>query len=92
MKLTQAKDSQAKEKNIPILESLVQKRNELAVLLNYTSFSAYSIDGLMAKTPETVQKFHDDLRMKITEKAKQEIYSINQIKSENMTEELPNPY
>jgi Zn-dependent oligopeptidase len=34
----------------------------------------------MAKKPETVQKFHDDLRLKVVEKAKKEIAEINKVK------------
>jgi Zn-dependent oligopeptidase len=45
----------------------------------------------MAKNPETVQKFHDDLREKIIFKAKLEIAEINKIKAENMTSDLSNP-
>lgn len=45
----------------------------------------------MAKNPETVQKFHDDLRKKIVQKAKLEIAEINKIKSENMTTDLLDP-
>ena len=42
------------EKNIPLFESLIQKRTELALLLGYSSYSEYALNGLMAKDPLTV--------------------------------------
>ena len=38
-KIRTAKDSQLVDKNIPLLEGLIEKRNEMALLLNHTSYS-----------------------------------------------------
>ena len=59
--LRTAKDNQLKEKNIPLLETLVEKRQELARILNYTSYSQMTLTSMMAKSVENVQKFHEDL-------------------------------
>lgn len=59
------------------MEELIEKRNELAVLLNFTSYGEMTLASMMAKSVDNVQKFHDNLRMKIAEKAKEEIIEIN---------------
>lgn len=72
-----AKDEQLNKINIPLLESLIEKRQELAQLLGYSSYSAMVLKDMMAKKVENVQKFHDDLRQKISSKAQQEINTVN---------------
>lgn len=42
------------DKNVPILEDLVAKRHELAVLLGFKSFSEYILAARMAKTTVNV--------------------------------------
>ena len=76
-RLKTAKDSQLKEKNIPLLETLVQKRQELAQILNFTSYSQMTLTGMMAKTIENVQHFHEDLATQIIKQAENDIKEIN---------------
>jgi len=60
------------DKNIPILEQLIEKRHEMAKLLNYHSYSELVLENLMAKKVSTVQTFEEKLARKLMKKAKSE--------------------
>jgi thimet oligopeptidase len=47
--------------NSSILKTLIAKRHELAILLNYDSYAALAMDGLMATSPQTVDTFLKEL-------------------------------
>ena len=47
--------------NLPILEQLIQKRNEFAHLLGHTDFATYQYADQMAKTPKRVEQFLWDM-------------------------------
>ncbi len=47
--------------NLKILDQLVQKRYELAELMGYKSYAEYNLYPKMAKNPETVWNFLNDL-------------------------------
>lgn len=64
-KLDFAKNNVAAKENVPMIEQLVQKRQELALLFNYTSFSQMTLENRMAKNVETVEKFEDELTDRI---------------------------
>lgn len=66
-------NNRAYPKNIQILSELVTKRQQLARLLGYESFSAWDITLGMAKNPERVERFLLDLINKSTPKAQQEV-------------------
>lgn len=57
------------EKNLDILDDLVSKRHELAGLMDFASYASYAISMKMAKTPEAVWRFLDDLIERSGEKA-----------------------
>lgn len=61
--------TRAAEKNIAILDELVRKRYELGSLMGYDSYAAYAISRKMAKTPENVWAFLEDLLDRTAEKA-----------------------
>lgn len=63
-------NNRAADKNLDILDSLVQKRYELAQLMGYDTYAAYNLTPKMAKDPETVWKFINNLVDKTKEKAK----------------------
>lgn len=65
--------NRASDKNISILDSLAQKRYELATILGYQSYAAYNLIPKMAKDPKTVWKFLNDLVSQSKEKAKADI-------------------
>ena len=49
------------EKNLEILDELVSKRHELARLMDYDSYAAYTTSEKMSKNPEAVWSFLNDL-------------------------------
>ena len=53
--------NRAADKNLAILDSLVLKRYELAQIMGYDSYAAYYLTQKMAKNPENVWKFVNDL-------------------------------
>jgi len=53
--------------NNAILKSLIAKRHELATLLDYDSYAALAMDGLMAASPQTVEKFLSELGSAVKE-------------------------
>jgi thimet oligopeptidase len=54
--------------NIKILEEAIRVRDEIARLLGYESWAAYTLEIRMAKTPTAVHGFLSDLRNKIEAK------------------------
>jgi thimet oligopeptidase len=75
--------NRAANKNLSILDSLVKKRDELAKVMGYPSFAAYSQVPKMANNPQTVWNFIDDLISRSKEKAKSDIQILeNEKKSE----------
>ncbi len=71
------------EKNLEILDELIQKRYELAKLLGYESYAAYNLYPKMAKNPETVWKFLNDLIDKSKEKAKSDLQILQELKKKD---------
>ncbi|MDI1317766.1 M3 family metallopeptidase [Flavobacterium sp.] len=65
--------NRAADKNIAILDAMVKKRDELAKLMGYKSYAAYALEPKMAKTPETVWNFLNDLVSRSKEKAKNDV-------------------
>jgi Zn-dependent oligopeptidase len=70
LKLVQDEDTRKKlffayqnlaSQNTPLIEQLVQKRHEMALILGFSSYSEYTLQRKMARNPETVQKFEEDL-------------------------------
>jgi Zn-dependent oligopeptidase len=61
------------EKNIDILNQLVEKRYQLGQLMGYDSYAEYNLVPKMAKNPETVWTFVNDLVAESKEKAIQDI-------------------
>jgi len=84
-RLKQEHEQQLVKENIPLLEELITKRNELAKLLGYSSHSQMVLAPMMAKDINTVQAFLDDIRIKVTPLAIEEIKAVNAVKAENKT-------
>ena len=57
------------EKNLVILDSLVSKRYQIGQLMGYKSYAEYNVNSKMAKTPEVVWSFINDLIDRSKEKA-----------------------
>ncbi len=60
-KLYIARDSIAKDKNVPIFNHILTLRNDIALKLGYESWDDYQTEIKMAKTGATAEKFIDDL-------------------------------
>ncbi|MBR9846487.1 MAG: Zn-dependent oligopeptidase [Algicola sp.] len=61
------------DENLDILKQLVDKRYQLSQLMGYESYAEYNLVPKMAKNPETVWEFIDDLVAESKEKAIQDI-------------------
>lgn len=72
--------SQCIDLNETILTDLVAKRQELAELLGYKSYSAYILEIRMAKKPAVVQKFEASLHSKIMAKGQRELEAMQDLK------------
>ena len=68
-KVYKALNTKLVDKNIPILEQLVQKRHQLARLYNYSSYSDFTLRSNMAQNASTVQEFEEKLTKKALKKA-----------------------
>ena len=62
-------DNRGADKNLVILDSLVSKRYQIGRIMGYKSYAAYNVNSKMAKTPETVWSFINDLIELSKEKA-----------------------
>ncbi len=73
-------NNRASETNLTVLDKLVKKRYELAQVMGYKTYAAYSLDSKMAKNPETVWAFINDLVERSKEKAKKDVELLKQAK------------
>ncbi len=69
------------EKNLEILDQLVIKRDELGDLMGYETYAGYNLAAKMAKDPETVWNFIQDLMDRAKPKAETELVKLNELKS-----------
>nr|WP_321237377.1 M3 family metallopeptidase [uncultured Psychroserpens sp.] len=61
------------DKNVEILNKLIEKRHQLGQLMGHDSYAAYNLVPKMAEKPETVWKFVNDLVAESKQKAIQDI-------------------
>ena len=61
---------------------MVALKHEMALLLGYSSYSEYILKIMMAKDPQTVQKFEEDLANLIYKKGMSELEDLTQQKIE----------
>jgi thimet oligopeptidase len=66
--LTKKAWNQAYPDNVKILEEGIKTRDQIAKTLGYKSWAAYVVEVRMAKTPEAVTAFLDDLKVKVQPK------------------------
>ena len=60
--------NKAAQKNVPLLNEILELRNKIATILGYSSHAAYKLENKMAKKPEVVWNFEERLRNKLSEK------------------------
>lgn len=70
--------------NVAIMKEAVTLRNDAAQLLGYSNHAAFSTEGKMAKTPETVTDFLKQLKDGLAGAAKDEIDRLKQLKREHV--------
>lgn len=76
-------NNRAANKNLVILDKLISKRDELAKIMGYPTYAAYTLVPKMAKDPKTVWSFINDLIARSGEKAKADIVQLqNEKKAE----------
>ncbi|MFO7292155.1 MAG: M3 family metallopeptidase [Actinomycetes bacterium] len=66
-------NTRAAEKNKPILEEAVRIRARIAELFGHPSWAHYQLEERMAKDPDAVQRFYDELLPPLTEAGRREI-------------------
>ena len=71
-RLNKAFQNRAYPKNIPVLDAVIQKRDQLAKLLGYPSFAHLNLDDEMAHTPEVAHAFITELVEKASKKSDME--------------------
>lgn len=68
-KVSLAYSMRAVPENVTLIEAIIKLRAEKATLLGYPTLAHYQTEVRMAKTPETVMEFYEDLRPRLREKA-----------------------
>jgi len=71
------------DKNLTVLDSLVSKRYQLGKLMGYDSYAAYNLVTKMAKNPETVWSFIEDLVAESKEKAIEDLKELKVVAEGN---------
>ena len=66
--------------NLQVLQDLLKKRREMAQLLGYSTYSEYRLEDRMAKNPETVWNFENNLKNDLRVKAEADYNEILEIK------------
>ena len=79
-------NNRAADKNLDILDTLVQKRYELAQLMGHDTYAEYNLIPKMAKNPETVWEFINDLVEKTTEKAKMDLTLLDKARAKDVSQ------
>ena len=69
-------------KNSELLKEALEIRNKIAKMLGYSNFAELNIEEKMAKTPERVFSFLDDLYNSLKEKGEAEKRDLRNLKSE----------
>jgi len=79
-KLYIARETLAKEKNVPLLNQMLTLRNKIALRLGYKSWDDFQTEPRMAKTGTAAQKYIDDLIAGIEPKFAAELSELQKMK------------
>jgi Zn-dependent oligopeptidase len=79
-KLYIARETLAKEKNVPLLNQMLTLRNKIALRLGYKSWDDFQTEPRMAKTGAAAQKYIDDLVAGIEPKFAAELSELQKMK------------
>jgi metallopeptidase MepB len=72
--------------NVPLFQEVITLRDEAARLLGYENHAALRIEEKMAKGPEAVREFLDDLRTRLAEGGAKEINKLLEYKKKDLEE------
>ena len=65
--------NRAADKNIAILDKMIKKRDELAKVMGHSTYASLNLVPKMAKNPQTVWTFVNDLISRVKDKAKSDV-------------------
>ncbi len=88
-KIYLARDSRAKDNNVPLIKKMVELRSEIATLLGYNSWADYQIEPRMAGKGDTALQFLQNLKTGLQPKLDQELAALKEIKSKEKYSENP---
>jgi thimet oligopeptidase len=71
--------NKARDTNVPVLEEALRLRRRIAELLGYPSWAAYAIEVRMAKTPDAVDRFYEELVGPLTARAHGELEALGEL-------------
>ncbi|KAG9603658.1 zincin, partial [Aureobasidium melanogenum] len=71
-------------KNVSVFKEIMVLRQESAQLLGYANHAAFRIEDKMAKTPNTVMRFLDDLNSRLSAGVKAEVDELKILKSQDL--------
>ncbi len=75
--------------NKEVLKELISLRNKMAEMTGYKSFAEFNIDDNVAKTPAAVWNFENNLKEKVTGKAKKDYALLMEIKKKETGNDSP---
>eukprot|EP01127_Copromyxa_protea_P005575 TRINITY_DN15476_c0_g1_i1.p1 TRINITY_DN15476_c0_g1~~TRINITY_DN15476_c0_g1_i1.p1 ORF type:complete len:692 (-),score=168.23 TRINITY_DN15476_c0_g1_i1:4-1953(-) len=70
--------------NLPILKELIELRREAAHLLGFKDHASFVLDERMAKTPDAVRDFLNDLREKMEPLANKDLETLQRLKKADL--------
>jgi len=73
-------NTRASDKNLEILDQLVQKRYKIGQIMGKESYASYALGPKMAGTPDRVWSFINDLNARATEKAGKDLALLKSIR------------
>ena len=74
-------NNRATGSNLEVLNDIIRKRRELVEILGYKTYAEYRTEDRMAKNPENVWNFENDLKSKLRQKGEQDVAEMLKIKS-----------
>jgi Zn-dependent oligopeptidase len=73
-------ETRAAEENLKILDELVARRHEMAQIMGHDTYADYNLEIKMARVPENVWEFLDDLTARTAEKASSDLERLKQFR------------
>jgi len=80
-------NNRAAETNLEVLNNIIRKRRELVDVLGYKSYAEYRTEDRMAKNPQNVWNFENDLKSKLRAKGEMDVADMLAVKSKRTGEQ-----